>query len=61
LFGTPLAYMRSGDVPCPASNIIGVFACGRTQSGMRFGVAVPSASPAAAERPQWLYLGSRET
>ena len=28
---------------------------------MRLGAAVHSASPAAAERPQGLYLGSRET
>ncbi len=28
---------------------------------MRFGVAVHSASPATAERTQWLYVGSRET
>ncbi len=28
---------------------------------MRFGAAVHSASPAVAERPKWLYLGSRET
>ena len=34
---------------------------GRTQSGMRLGAAVHSSSPAAAERPQWLYMGSRET
>ena len=28
---------------------------------MRLGAAMHSSSPAAAERPQWLYLGSRET
>jgi len=28
---------------------------------MRLGAAVHSSSPAAVERPQWLYLGSRET
>jgi hypothetical protein len=28
---------------------------------MRLGAAVHSASPAAAERPQWLYLGSCKT
>jgi hypothetical protein len=32
-----------------------------TQSGMRLGAAVHSSSPAAAERPQLLYMGSRET
>ncbi len=28
---------------------------------MRLGDAVHSSSPAAAERPQWFYVGSRET
>ena len=28
---------------------------------MRLGAAVHSSSPAAAEIPQWLYIGSRET
>ena len=48
-------------MPCPASNNIWVSECGRTQSGMRFGVAVHSSSPAVAERPKWLYLGSMDT
>jgi hypothetical protein len=48
-------------VPCPASNNILVSARERTQSGMRLGTVVHSASPAAAERPQLLYMGSKET
>ncbi len=38
---------------------LGLFA-GEDQSRMRLGVAVHSPSPAAAERPQCLYMGSRE-
>ncbi len=52
VFGNPLAYTRSGVVPCPASNNIWVFACGRTQLGMPLGASVHSASPAVAEGPQ---------
>ena len=60
-YGTPLAYMRSGAMPCPASNSIWVSPRERTQSGMWLASAVHSAYPAAAERHQWLYLGPRET
>ena len=45
-------------MPCPALNIALVSLRGRTQCSMRRGVAVHSASPPAAERFQWLYLGS---
>ena len=55
--GIPLAWMRSGGVPCPASDIIWVSPKGRIQSGMRWGAVVHSQSPTAAERLQWLYLG----
>ncbi len=61
VFGTPLAQMRSGAVPCPVSNNIWVSACGSTQSRMRLGAAVRSASPAVAEIPQGLHLKSVET
>ncbi len=48
-------------MPCPVSSNIWVSSCRKTQSGMRLGAAVHSASPAAAERFQWVYLGSWET
>ena len=54
----PPAEMRSDVVLCQALNINWVSSCGRIQSGRRWGAAVHSASPFAAESPQWLYLGT---
>ncbi len=56
--GTPLAYIRSGAVPYPAACRAWVSSWERTQSGMRRGADVHSASLVSAERNPGLYLGS---
>ena len=59
--GTPLAKIKSRAVPCLAKKSSRVFSIGRTHLGIRRGAVVDSASPAAAERPRRLYMGSWET
>ncbi len=57
----PLAYMRSGAVPCLASKRARIYFVGSTHLGIRLGASVHYVSLSVAERPWNVYLGSLET